>query len=325
MRIAILYTPAAPDAPQEDLDGLVQLEAVGTALKATGHEIVDVPFGLNLELVRKRLLQIRPDIVFNLVESVAGHDRLLHLAPSLLESMSLPFTGASLMAMLQTTNKLEAKRIMHRAGLPTPPWIEPYGLGLVPPARGHRIIVKSAWDHGSAGLSDDAIQVLEDCEQTIVHLKNLSARPGASWFAEEYIEGREFNISVLADHSEPRVLPPAEMVFEGYEPSKPRVVGYRAKWDTSSFEYSHTIRTFELGGADQPLLRQLKSLTGDCWRLFGLRGFARVDFRVDQAGQPWILEVNANPCLSPDAGFAAALQQANIAYEQAMTAILSDL
>jgi D-alanine-D-alanine ligase len=120
------------------------------------------------------------------------------------------------------------------------------------------------------------------------------------------------------------VLSPAEIVFEAYADAKPRVVGYRAKWDEASFEYHHTPRRFEFEPHDARLLAELKRLALECWTCFGLRGYARVDFRVDGEGRPWVLEVNTNPCLSPDAGFAAALERAGISFQDAIARILAD-
>jgi D-alanine-D-alanine ligase len=71
---------------------------------------------------------------------------------------------------------------------------------------------------------------------------------------------------------------------------------------------------FHSGPEDTILISELKRLAIECWKVFGLRGYARVDFRVDTQGRPWILEINANPCLSPDAGFAAAAAYAGISY-----------
>ena len=110
----------------------------------------------------------------------------------------------------------------------------------------------------------------------------------------------------------PQVLPPAEIDFGDFPPDKPRIVGYQAKWDDESFEYHHTPRRFEFPSTDRALLAELSRLAADCWHQFGLRGYVRVDFRVDRDGRPWILEVNSNPCLSLDAGFAAAVQRAGI-------------
>lgn len=324
MRIAIAYTPAAPDAPPQDLDGLVQRDAVAAALGELGHQVQTLAFGLDLQRVQAELVAMRPECVFNLVEAVAGHDRLQTLAPELFEALGLAFTGAGQVALLQTTHKLVAKRWLRQSGLPTPDWIEIRGPAQAGSLAGQALIVKSAWDHGSAGLDDDAVGEHDDLDLLIDRLRRLSARPGQEWFAERFVDGREFNLSVLAGPDGPQVLPLAEICFDDFEPGKPRMVGYRAKWDATSFEYHHTERIFDFPPEDGPLLDELRRLALACWERFDLRGFVRVDFRVDRAGQPWILEININPCISPDAGFAAAVARAGMHYRQAIERVVAD-
>ena len=91
---------------------------------------------------------------------------------------------------------------------------------------------------------------------------------------------------------------------------RPRIVGYDAKWTSDSEAYVGTPRRFGLENDEPALAAELVKLAKSCWDLFGLAGYARVDFRVDREGKPTILEVNVNPCLNPDAGFAAAAAQA---------------
>ncbi len=148
---------------------------------------------------------------------------------------------------------------------------------------------------------------------------------GGACLAEAFIDGRELNLSLLAGVNGPEVLPPAEIRFDAYPPGKVRVVGYRSKWEEGSFEFNHTPRSFEFLETDAPLIAHLKELALKCWRLFNLRGYARVDFRVDREGRPWILEVNANPCLSPDAGFSAATLRAGLALPEVLQRIIGDL
>ncbi len=136
------------------------------------------------------------------------------------------------------------------------------------------------------------------------------------------MEGREFNLSLLASDGRPDLLPPAEMVFRHYPADKVKMVCYRAKWEETSFEYRHTARSFDLGAADAALLEELERLAMACWDLFNPRAYARVDFRVDSEGRPWILEVNVNPCLSPDAGFAAAAEHAGLSMETVVRRII---
>ena len=143
-------------------------------------------------------------------------------------------------------------------------------------------------------------------------------------FAELYIDGREFNLSLLAGNTGPEVLPPAEILFHDYPPDMAKVVDYRSKWVEDSFEYLHTPRSFDFSKKDEPLIQRLKDMAIHCWNIFGLRGYARVDFRVDENSQPWILEVNTNPCLSPDGGFSAAVEQAGLTFNQAIERIVQD-
>jgi D-alanine-D-alanine ligase len=154
-------------------------------------------------------------------------------------------------------------------------------------------------------------------------LTRRAGTPGAPWFAERFVEGREFNLSVLDGPDGGVVLPAAELIFTDFPEDKPRIVGYAAKWDEDSFEYRNTTRSFDAAPVDAPLLAELALMARRCWDVFALRGWARVDFRVDRAGRPWILEVNANPCLSPDAGFAAAVGRAGLTFAGAVQRILA--
>ncbi|RJP37206.1 MAG: hypothetical protein C4547_05880 [Phycisphaerales bacterium] len=149
-------------------------------------------------------------------------------------------------------------------------------------------------------------------------------RFGDELFAEAYIDGREFNLSLLCGPRGPQVLPPAEIDFVDYPPEKPHIVGYAAKWDDRAFEYHATPRRFDVDEADRGLVETLRALAVHCWRLFDLRGHVRVDFRVDERNQPWILEVNANPCLSPEAGFMAAAARAGLTIEHVVERLLRD-
>ena len=149
-------------------------------------------------------------------------------------------------------------------------------------------------------------------------------RLGGEWFVERFVEGRELNVSVLAGEAGPAVLPLAEITFVGYPPDKPCIVGYAAKWDSASFECRNTVRRFPDECVEAALAAELRAIAGRCWEVFGLRGHARVDFRIDAAGVPWVLDVNANPCLAPDAGFAAALAAEGVSFETAIARIVAD-
>ena len=162
----------------------------------------------------------------------------------------------------------------------------------------------------------------EEAESLGRRLRERQRQNGRPWFAEQFIAGREFNLSVLDGPAGAEALPPAEIDFSAFPPDKPHIVGHAAKWQEDSFEFHHTPRRFDFPAEDEELLGRLRSLALSCWELFHLRGYARVDFRVNGHGQPWILEINTNPCLSPDAGFAAALERAGIGYDDAIRRIV---
>ncbi len=312
MRCFLTHQAIAAGASPDEADVLDQVEAVGEALSASGWEIEALPCDLDLGALAARLREDRPDLVFNLVESLSGKGSLVHLVPGVLESLGVPFTGSGSEATFLSANKRLAKRWMQASGIPTPrPW--------TPGTRDGRFIVKSVWEHASIGLDAGSVVEAGDVPGT---LADREARFGGEFLAEAYIEGREFNVAVLAGPAGPEVLPIAEIAFEDFAPGEPRIVDYKAKWDPDSPEYQRTCRVPPRESADHPLLVRVAELARKTWTAFGAGGYVRVDFRVDEAGNPWVLELNTNPCLSPDAGFAAALERAGIPYRDAVGRIV---
>jgi D-alanine-D-alanine ligase len=327
MRIAVVHNALeANDAPDEQ-DVLVQADAVEAAARRCGHDTIRLACDLNLAAMQERLTGHAPGAVFNLVEALAGTGRLLHLFPSLLDAMRLPYTGASAEALFLTSNKILAKQRLQFGGIPTPAWVGPCDgrpRHIAPPEdQGvERWIIKSVWEHASIGLDEKAFVEGAAIGQLPVLLAQRAGYLGGACFAEAFVEGREFNLSILESPSGPRILPPAEIIFEGFAEDQPRIVDYRAKWDATSYAYHHTPRRFAFEPRDRSLIEDLKSLALSCWHLFDLSGYARVDFRVDAMNRPWVLEINANPCISPDAGFAAALEQDGIGFDRAIAGII---
>ena len=329
MRIVVVYNEVAAHGAPDEKDVLLQVEAVAAALVSSGHEVLRLGCTLDLEDMKQKLAQLEPQVVFNLVESLGGYGSLIHLFPYLLEALVLPFSGSGAEAIRLTSNKTAAKRHMHEAGLPTPDWLEPHPAEKLRQngkntGRPRTWIIKSLWEHASVGLGTDSLVQTDSVATLTDEMTKRATSLGGACFAEEFIDGREFNLSILAGDEGPRVLPPAEICFEGFDPAQPRIVDYRAKWEEDSFEYRNTPRCFDFSDKDSAVIANLQELALRCWKIFGLRGYARVDFRVDGDNRPWILEVNANPCLSPDAGFAAALSRAGIGFGEAVEAIIAD-
>lgn len=329
MKVAILHDAVAPGAAKDLLDNLEQAEAIAGALRVLGHEPVLLPLSLNMEDTAARLTAASPDAAFNLVETVAGSSRLAHLAQGLLSFLGIPHTGAGETAMFAIAAKDRVKRELRTAGLPTPDWLElplevapslaaPLPQALREPGPW---IVKPVWEHGSVGIDEDSLLAGGEPLATAREMNRRAAALKMACLAEHFVDGREFNMAVLEGPQGPEVLPAAEIVFRGYG-DKPRVVGYRAKWEEESFEYANTVRAFP-GEEDGALTAGLSRLALACFRLFGLSGYARVDFRVDGQGRPFIIDVNANPCLTPGAGFPETARHAGLSYPEMIGRILA--
>ena len=320
MRVIVLHDAVPENAPPDLADNLVQAREVAHCLEALGHQAELMAWQGPVADGLARLSGRKPEMVFNLVEEPLGRASRIASVPYLLAKRGLAFTGAGGRAMLLSSHKILAKKLLRGAGLPTPAWREASGLGRGA-AKGPWLI-KAVWEHGSMGIDEDSL--VPRGRGLAPSLEAKAAELSGPVFAEAYVEGREFNLALLAGPEGVRALPPAEILFDRFAPSQLRVVGYRAKWEAGSFEYGHTPRRFDFSSQDQWLLGELKRLALACWRLFNPRGWARVDFRVDRLGRPWILEVNANPCLSSDAGFAAAAQRAGLDQKAVVAAILAD-
>lgn len=313
--IVILHESVAADARPDELDALVQVEEVSEALKRLGWQVSTLAAGLDFNAALAELRRRDADCVFNLVESLGGSGQLIPVVPTVLSAYGIPFTGSGADAIYLSSQKIFAKRWMALHGIPTPKWLAPED---TIENDDRPWIVKSVWEHASLGLDHGA--VVRGRTALAARLADCGARHGGEWFAERYIEGREFNISVIEENGEPRVLPIAEIDFDGFPAGMPKIVGYAAKWNTDSVEYQTTERSFpDLSKRKE---ERLLSIARKCWRIFRLRGYARVDIRMDDRGVPWVLEINANPCLSQDAGFVAAAAEAGISYERVIEHIM---
>ncbi|MFO0873246.1 MAG: hypothetical protein U0575_04660 [Phycisphaerales bacterium] len=344
MHVLLLHDALAPDAAPDAVDVLAQAQAIESVLQSRGarrtterrndpdHVTVErFACSLDLAALDDTLRRTKPDLVVNLVESLGGTGRLIGAVPALVETRGIAMTGCPSEAIHATSGKLLAKRLLVAAGLPTPAWRTAADLaaGRALPDDAEGAIIKSVWEHASIGLDDEAVIAARHVGDAPTLAITLAARRErkalGDAFVEAFIPGREFNLSLLerGDEASPQVLSPAEIEFMHWPADRPRIVGYAAKWDATAAEYHDTPRRFSFPPRDAELLATLRSLAARCWEVFGLRGYARVDFRVDRRGRPWILEVNTNPCLSPDAGFAAALHESVIDFGTAVDRIVA--
>jgi len=306
----ILHNPVDGSSNVDELDVLDQAVLFETALTELGYQTYREVFNLNTNHLFTLIREKDVSLVVNLVETINDSGRLSFTAPAILELAGVPFTGAGAEAIFLTTDKIVCKSILSINNIATPSWSAT--TENIDPEKFY--IVKPVAEDGSVGIDDALLQKGDE-------IKLIP--PG--FFAEEYIHGREFNISVLADKELFKVLPPAEMCFsDSYYETKPRILGYKAKWDENSPEYQNTTRSFHFEAVDSGLIHELQEIAGKCWKIFGLRGYARVDIRVGADRIPKVIEINANPCIAPDSGFVAACNMAGLTHTEIIKKITDD-
>ncbi|MGF1584455.1 MAG: hypothetical protein ACFCUM_03970 [Bacteroidales bacterium] len=322
--VLICHSNISDNASADEQDVMDQVNWFGSGLQVLNMDYTVMPFTLDLPAALSAGELRKHQFIINLVETIDGDGRMIHLAPSLFEHYHIPFTGCSSQAIYITSNKLLAKKIMMIHGISTPPWIEAKENLKNRNGSCKNYIIKSLWEHASAGMDEQNMALPGDYKTLRDELERKNEGV-TEFFAEQYIHGREFNISLIETPSGPRTLPPSEILFIDYPSDKPRIVGYRAKWDKESFEYHNTVRSFDMIPSDGPLYAKLEKISLRLWNIFRLNGYARIDFRVDETGAPWVLEINGNPCISADSGFVAATEKAGIPYHEVVKFITGSL
>ncbi|MES2176267.1 MAG: hypothetical protein V4550_00270 [Gemmatimonadota bacterium] len=304
MKIGILYDAASATGLAADAAILRCVDAVESCLAGEGNAIVRVPVYPDSKWIDK-LRRASVDLVFNLCESVDGVAALEPPVISVLELLGLPYTGSSSWTTSLTLRKHIVNGALDRVGLPVPKFAVVRRGGTIPNV-GFPAICKPAAEDASIGIEQRSV-----VRTTRALTERVDAMLGR-WdevIVQRYIEGREVNVGILGD----AVLPIAEIDFGNMPKGMWRIVTYRSKWEDGSDE--------DLGSAPRCPARlpasvasQIRKIAVAAWRIVGGAGYGRVDLRIDERGRPWILEVNANPDISPDAGLARMARVAGIEY-----------
>ncbi len=295
-------------------------EAIINTLRASNYEVIDLPYDRDIELM---LADFPADqyTIFNLGEGLAG--KLLEEARIAwaLEIMGYAFTGNSGDAIAKSTNKALTKHLLELVGLDTPEW---WVFSHPDEVSHHKsslpvfpLIVKPIAEDGSIGLNGSA--VVHDIGELRDRVQYILEQYRQAALAERFIVGRELNVAVLGNP--PQVLPIAEIDFSEFSNPFERIVSFDAKWTEDSFEYNNTpsICPAKLPTA---LTAHIQKIAVKAWNVLGCSGYARVDMRLDERNVPYIVEVNCNPDISPNAGFNVAATTAGFNYHKLITHIL---
>jgi D-alanine-D-alanine ligase len=304
MKIAILFDGASAIATLPDLLILETVEAIERALTEEGNTVMHLPVHADGRWI-ERLRKGRFDLVFNMCEGVDGVAALEPSVIAMLELLAVPYTGSTSFTTGLCLRKHVVNTLLASAGLPVPDFVT-LRAGEAVPSIGFPAICKPTAEDASIGIE----------QKSVVRTKRaLAQRVEAMhqrWqqvLVQRYVEGREVNVGILGD----QVLPVAEIDFSGMPKGKWRIVSYKSKWESGSDEDSGTAPRCpaDLG---KELEAEVRRVALAAWRLVGGTGYGRVDMRIDADGRPWILEVNPNPDIAPDAGLARMAGVAGLNY-----------
>lgn len=319
-KVLILYNRVDSVAKGETRD-LISAQGVTVAAGAvekalrSKYEVVCVPVSFDLPEV---LSDYDPDewLVFNLLEGLGNRADLEPEAAALLERLGYRYTGSPPETLALCLDKAQTKRVLESNGISTPAYqvcddrkIE---LSIPLPA-----FVKPVAEDASLGIDDEA--VVTSYEQLCKRVEYLLDTYREPALVEEFIEGRESNVA-LWGNDRPECLPLAEIDYSGITDPLRRICSYAAKWEPEGDEYRLT-PVICPAKVDGRLAKRIRESAIAAYKALGCRGYARVDMRV-RDGRPYVLEVNPNPDLSPDAGFARAALAAGYSYPEMVERIL---
>jgi D-alanine-D-alanine ligase len=251
------------------------------------------------------------DVVVNLVEAIGGDARQEPVFAWLCELRGLPYTGSPPRAMTLCLEKPVTQALLAARGIPVPGHVvmargdEPLA-GLRLPA-----IVKPSREDASHGIASES--VVHDEAALRARARWVIAQYAQPALVEEFVEGREINVGLIDGPDGLEVLPLVEIDYAGFPPGMPHIVSYAGKWISTSRDWAVTnvIAARDVSAGQRA---RIEAIARGAFDVLGLAGYGRVDLRLDRAGDPFVVDVNANPDLSPDAGFALCAARAGHTY-----------
>ncbi len=301
-----------PDADSEH-DILYTADGVARHLQQAGLTVRRLGLTGDVGPLLSALRELKPDVVFNLYEGLAGWGDTEAFVAGVLELAGVPCTGSPTQPLLLCRSKPLTKRLLSGAGLPTAAFLVIDGEHIPEWSGAFPVIVKPALEDASVGI--DQASVVETQDQLAARVREIQARYGPQVLVEQFVRGREFNVALVEVGGELTALPFSEIHFvpPADKPGLWPIVSFDAKWRPGTVDFAATPAQ-NPAVVEPTLAAEIERVAKDAFRLVGCRDYARVDFRVDESGQPFVLEVNPNPCISPLAGLAAGLESARIPY-----------
>ena len=276
---------------------------IGDLLASLKHRVARIPIHDDLKWLDQGR---RADLVVNLCEGIGGYSRWEPMVTGAIELAGVPFTGAGSWTTTICHNKNVVNALLQAAGLPIPRWAMPVN-GRVPADFPLPAIVKPAAEDASVGIDQaSVVRTVRQLRQRVAHIEK-EIGPAV---VQQYVAGREFAVAIMGS----TVLPISEIDFSGMPGGAWPILSFDAKWTTGCAEDVGSRPVCPARVAPQ-IARQLRAVALSAWRTVRGQGYGRVDLRLDEAGQPWIIEVNPNPDISDDAGLSRMAQAAGLSYD----------
>lgn len=277
-----------------------EVNAIKNSLARLGYHYILLPFR---KKYAKRILNkiLRHDwyCIINLCESIDGKNLDQLQVPAILEILKIQYTGSGPYCLAVTTDKAATKGVLAAYSLPVPEYRIIYKLDGIPEGLKFPLIVKPQFEDASVGI--DHSSVVYDEQQLLKKVNKIFKSLNQPIIIEKYIDGREINVAIYEDDGI-NVLPISEIIFENFPEDVPKIVTYKAKWDKYSWEEKQTKGVCP-AKISKKTEKYIKEIAVSAFVACKCRDYARVDIRLNKSNKPYIIEVNANPDISPHAGF----------------------
>lgn len=308
-------TAAEVGTVQDEIDAIVE------ACRRNGYVAREANIADSFERLSEAVRAFRPDVIVNLVEFFNDESAQEAYIAGLFDLWKIPYTGSPPLTLLTCQRKFRTKVLLEAQGVPTPAYTIFYEPVQAPVDLPYPLIVKPAREDASGGI--DADSVVHDHEALAARVKLVLEDHQQPALVERYIDGREIHVAILGN-SPPEVLPMLEFEFEEKHEDDPRpqILTYEAKWDPTSPDFYASDVQVPPRKLTRKLGNRIREAALSAYRITGCRDYARVDFRVDSEGEPYILEVNPNPDLAQGVGFSLCAEQSGRSFDAVIGELL---
>ena len=292
---------------------------VYSTLTELGHHVRLMGIGDQLTDLRDAIREWKPHVIFNLMEQFAGIVAYDYYVVAFLELMRQRYTGCNPRGLMLSRDKVLAKQVLAWHRVPTPAFHSiPFGKRFREPRKlAFPLFVKSATEDASLGIAQASI--VDDMQSLRERVEFIHDQVQSDAIVEEYIEGRELYVGVLGN-AQLTTYPVWEMHF-GTVPQA-AIATRRVKWD-AKYQKKHGITTGPAESLDPAQTELLGRMAKRVYRALHMNGFARMDFRLRDDGNLFLLEANANPNLTRDEDLAESARSAGHSYEMLLTRIVN--